>query len=157
MHDAWSAVSTSPISNLFLFFGGKVKLLKRSLHFHLFKKCLFRRELFLFIKTVALMFHSYKSSAFRLWCSVKTSVWAIIDQFKAFHQKHMATSLLQFLYSQPTVGFSTKIIAITLCILPKSLKRVKRAHKLDSVNFLMHFCFSWNLSSIYWAWNACHL
>ena len=109
MHDAWSAVSTSPISNLFLYFGGKVKLLKRSLHFHLFKKCLFRRELFLFIKTVALMFHSYKSSAFRLWCSVKTSVWAIIDQFKAFHQKHMATSLLKFLYSQPTVGFSTKI------------------------------------------------
>ena len=48
MHDAWSAVSTSPISNLFLFFGGKVKLLKRSLHFHLFKKCLFRRELFSF-------------------------------------------------------------------------------------------------------------
>ena len=148
VHDAWSAVSTNPISDLFLFFGGKVKLLKRSLHFHLFKKCLFRRELFLFIKTVALMFHSYKSSAFRLWCRVKTSVWAIIDQFKAFHQKHMATSLLQFLYSQPIVGFSTKIIAITLCILPKSLKRVKRAHKLDSVNFLMHFCFSWN---------ACHL
>ena len=121
MHDAWSAVSTSPISNLFLFFGGKGNLLKRSLHFHLFKKCLFRRELFLFIKTVALMFHSYKSSAFRLWCSVKTSVWAIIDQFKAFYQKHMAASLLQFLYSQPKVGFLTKIIAITLCILPKGL------------------------------------